>query len=374
MKDKFKGLIVGLTIGSLLSGTVAFAANSQIEVAFRNLKYMFDGVEKAPADAKGFIYEGSTYVPLRFVSEALGKQVEWDEENETIWVGNNPKHIVASYKGGKVTKGEFDTFLALQTFFNPGYASSESNTEYQQYIIKELIQNKILSAKASEADQTAAKDNATKQITAWKAQFSETKLQEDLKKVKLTENDLLTYLITSMSSQNYILSSISDASLKAKYDETLKANKDAYTIASVRHILIGLTDPSSEKPLRTKEEALKRAQDVQQKLKNGEDFTKLAKEYSDDPGSKDNGGLYSDVEVSNWVKEFKQATLDQTIGTIGDPVATQFGYHVIKVESRSTKSFDAVKAELKAALEQEQFQAFTEKELPALIENIDLGK
>ena len=66
MKDKVKGLIVGLTIGSVLSGTVAFAAGNQIEVAFRNLKYMFDGVEKAPTEAKGFIYEGSTYVPLRF--------------------------------------------------------------------------------------------------------------------------------------------------------------------------------------------------------------------------------------------------------------------------------------------------------------------
>lgn len=74
MKDKVKGLIVGLTIGSLISGTAAFAASSQIEVAFRSIKYMFDGVEKVPADGKGFVYEGSTYVPLRFVSEALGKK------------------------------------------------------------------------------------------------------------------------------------------------------------------------------------------------------------------------------------------------------------------------------------------------------------
>ncbi len=60
-----------------------------------------------------------------------------------------------------------------------------------------------------------------------------------------------------------------------------KQNKDAYTIASVRHILIGLNDPASSenKALRTKEEALKRAKEVQQKLKNGEDFAKLAKEY-----------------------------------------------------------------------------------------------
>ncbi|MDQ0875220.1 foldase protein PrsA [Paenibacillus sp. V4I3] len=376
MKDKVKGLIVGLTIGSVLSGTVAFAANSQIEVAFRSLKYMFDGVEKAPSEAKGFIYEGSTYVPLRFVSEALGKKVEWDEENETIWIGNNPRHVVANYKGGIVTKGEFDTFFALQALFNGGHAASKDDPEYQKSVIRQLIQNRILFGKASEADQNAAKDGAVKQIAAWKNQFGEAKFQDDLKKVNVKESDLQYFLVGSIGAQNYIKSSISDAQLKTKYDETLKVDKDAYTIASVRHILIGLNDPSSSdnKVLRTKEEALKRAKEVQQKLKNGEDFAKLAKEFSDDPGSKDAGGLYADADVSQWVPEFKKAAIEQTIGTIGDPIATDFGYHVIKVEARSVKSFDSVKEQLKAALEQQQFQQFAEKELNDLIEKIDLGQ
>lgn len=376
MKDKVKGLIVGLTIGSVLSGTVAFAANSQIEVAFRSLKYMFDGVEKAPSEAKGFIYEGSTYVPLRFVSEALGKKVEWDEENETIWIGNNPKQVVATYKGGTVTKGEFDTFFALQALFNGGHTASKDEPAYQEKVIKQLIQNRILFGRASEADQNAAKDDAVKQIAAWKSQFGEVKFLDDLKKVNTTVTDLQYFLVGSIGAQNYIKSSISDAQLKAKYDETLKVDKDAYTIASVRHILIGLNDPSSSetKALRTKEEALLRAKEVQQKLKNGEDFAKLAKEFSDDPGSKDAGGLYADADVSLWVPEFKKAAIEQTIGTIGDPIATDFGYHVIKVEARSVKSFDSVKEQLKASLEQEQFQHFTEKELLDLIEKIDLGQ
>lgn len=376
MKDKVKGLVVGLTVGSLISGTVAFAASSQIEVAFRNLTYMFDGVEKAPSAGKGFIYEGSTYVPLRFVSEALGKKVEWDEASETIWIGSNPKHIVATYKGGTVTKGEFDTFFSLQALFNPGHAASKDNPDYQKSIVTKLIQNRILFNKASETDQIAAKDAAGKQIAAWKNQFGETKFQNDLKKVNVTESDLQYFLVGSIGSENYIKSSISEAQLKAKYDEMLKADKDAYTIASVRHILIGLNDPSNSegKALRTKEEALKLAKEVQQKLKNGEDFAKLAKEFSDDPGSKETGGLYADAEVSAWVPEFKKAAIEQPIGSVGDPVATDFGYHVIKVESRSVKAFDSVKDSLRSSLEQEQIQQFAEKELPGLIEKIDLGQ
>jgi foldase protein PrsA len=374
MKDKMKGLIVGLTIGSLLSGTAAFAASSQIDVAFRSLKYMFDGVEKAPTDGKGFIYEGSTYVPLRFISETLGKKVEWDEENETIWIGNNPKHVLAAYKGGTVTQGEFDTFFALQALFNGGHATSKDNPEYQKNMITQLIQNRILFGRASEADQNAAKDSAGKQITAWKSQFGEAKFQADLKKVNVTEADLQYFLVGSIGSENYMKSSITDTQLRSKYEETLKMNKDAYTIASVRHILIGLTSSTDNSTKRTKEEALKLAKDVQQKLKNGEDFAKLAKEFSDDPGSKDTGGLYADADVSAWVAEFKKAAIEQTIGVVGDPVETQFGYHVIKVESRTVKSFDSVKAELKASLEQEQFKNFAEKELPGLIEKIDLGQ
>ncbi|NQX64800.1 peptidylprolyl isomerase [Paenibacillus alba] len=374
MKDKVKGLVVGITIGSLISGTVAFAASSQIDVAFRSLKYMFDGVEKAPTEGKAFIYEGSTYVPLRFVSEALGKKVEWDEANETVWIGNNPNRVVATYKGGQVTKGEFDTFFALQALFNNSHSTSKDDPEYQKSMVTELIQNRVLYSRSSDADQTAAKAGAAKQISAWKAQFGEAKFLEDLKKANVTETDLQYFLVGSLCAQNVIKSSITDAQLKAKYEDSLKVDKNAFTIASVRHILIGLTSGDDGSKTRTKEEALKIAKDVQQKLKNGDDFVKLAKEYSDDPGSKDNGGLYADADVNQWVPEFKKATIEQPVGTVGEPVESQFGYHLIKVDSRSVKSFDAVKEQLRAALEQDQFQQFSQKELPDLIEKIDLSQ
>jgi hypothetical protein len=87
-----RGFILGVVSTLLLTGaTAAYAANStQIKVYFEDLRYMFDGVEKNPTGAKGFIYEGTTYVPLRFVSEALGKEVTWQEEAKTIHVGQVP--------------------------------------------------------------------------------------------------------------------------------------------------------------------------------------------------------------------------------------------------------------------------------------------
>ncbi|NQX59120.1 peptidylprolyl isomerase [Paenibacillus qinlingensis] len=373
MKDKVKGLIVGLTIGSVLSGTVAFAAGTQIEVAFRNLTYMFDGVEKTPTAGKGFIYEGDTYVPLRFMSDSLGKKVTWDDATSTIWVGNNPNQVVATYTGGTVTKAEFDVVFNLKSLLDSAYASSKDNVDYQTSILKELVTNRILYGRASVADQEAAKKSAAGQVAAWKQQMGADKFQTDLKNAKVTETELQYFLVGSMTATNYLKSSVTDAQLKSQYDAALTANKDAFTIASVRHILIEITDQAG-KALRTKEEALTLAKDIQQKLKNGGDFAALAKQYSEDPGSKDNGGLYADADVSQWVEGFKNAAISQAVGTIGEPVETEFGYHVIKVDSRSVKPFAAVKESLRPSVEQAQYQQFVEKELPTLIEKIDLGQ
>ncbi|WP_281887723.1 NPCBM/NEW2 domain-containing protein [Paenibacillus sp. YYML68] len=89
MKFKqLKGFVVGFTCCALFTTGVAYAAGgTQIEVFYKNLKYMIDGTEKRPSEGQGFIYDGTTYVPLRFIGEALGKEVSWDASTETIWVG-----------------------------------------------------------------------------------------------------------------------------------------------------------------------------------------------------------------------------------------------------------------------------------------------
>lgn len=88
MKDKFKGLLLGILIGTVLTGGTVFAASTtKIEVLYENLKYIVDGVEKKPTTGQGFIYQGTTYVPLRFAGEALGKEVNWDGKTKTITIG-----------------------------------------------------------------------------------------------------------------------------------------------------------------------------------------------------------------------------------------------------------------------------------------------
>lgn len=86
---RLRDVTVGVTLGGVLFSGVSYAATSNIAVQFLQLKYHFDGVEKTPATGKtGFIYEGSTYVPLRFAAESLGKSVVYDNKNLEVHIGD----------------------------------------------------------------------------------------------------------------------------------------------------------------------------------------------------------------------------------------------------------------------------------------------
>jgi len=108
-----------------------------------------------------------------------------------------------------------------------------------------------------------------------------------------------------------------------------KDGEDVFVNAS--HILINIgTDTIGAK--------LKSEQLVQ-RLKNGDDFVKLAAENSDDPGNKFKGGNLGWFTKGAMVKEFEEAVMGGSVGEIRGPVKTQFGYHIIKINDRQKKEF-----------------------------------
>jgi len=125
---------------------------------------------------------------------------------------------------------------------------------------------------------------------------------------------------------------VGEAEVKAYYDGHPDRFKQP-ELASVRHILVSVKQGDGQPGL-SDEEAKARVAKIQDELKAGAKFDELAKKYSDDPGSKENGGLYADADPSGWVPEFGAAARTQPIGEVGAPVKTQFGYHLVKVEER----------------------------------------
>lgn len=144
---------------------------------------------------------------------------------------------------------------------------------------------------------------------------------------------------------------VEDADLRKYYAD----HKAEFEQVSARHILIRMqSSPVPVKPGQkdlTPEEALAKAQDIEKRIKAGEDFAKLATAESDDAGSAPKGGDLGFFRHGQMVPSFDEAAFKLAPGQVSEPVRSQFGYHIVKVEA--VKSFDDVKADLEKRVQAE---------------------
>ncbi len=123
------------------------------------------------------------------------------------------------------------------------------------------------------------------------------------------------------------LITLSEDQISSLYDET----KGRYRTAESRrasHILINVPESAQDE---TRQEKLALANSLIERLNQGEDFSALAEQYSDDPGSSANGGDLGVVAREQMVKPFEDAVFSMQQGDINGPVQTKFGYHIIKL-------------------------------------------
>jgi peptidyl-prolyl cis-trans isomerase D len=135
--------------------------------------------------------------------------------------------------------------------------------------------------------------------------------------------------------------SVSDADLRAAYEKS-KSRLEVPEKRRARHILITGKDDAS---------ARAQAEQVLAQAKSGKDFSALAKQYSQDPGSANNGGDLGFADRNSFVKPFADALFSMKVGDIAGPIKTQFGYHIIRldeIQAGKAKSFDEARNELEA--------------------------
>lgn len=146
---------------------------------------------------------------------------------------------------------------------------------------------------------------------------------------------------------------VTDAEVQQYYTQHQK-DYQVEDQVKVRHILIKADQNADAK---TDAAAKQKAEDVLKQLHNGGNFAELAKKYSDDPGSKDQGGELGFIKHGVTVPEFDKAAFALQPGQTSDLVRTKFGYHIIQTEEKQiahTRSLDEVKQSIVAVLTREK--------------------
>jgi parvulin-like peptidyl-prolyl isomerase len=158
---------------------------------------------------------------------------------------------------------------------------------------------------------------------------------------------------------------VSEAEILGEYEKSYTGDKSA----TVRHILL-ITKGKSEDE---KKKIFKKMEGILAEARSGKDFADLAKKYSEDPGSKDKGGIYKDFEKGAMVKPFEDAAFSIPIGEISDIVETGYGYHILKIIDRkkSTQAIDEVRQEIIDKLKSPQKESVFNTHLQKLKEEAD---
>ncbi len=201
------------------------------------------------------------------------------------------------------------------------------------YILDYLIDVKLV-AKRAEKDKLAEGPNFARQLAYYRDKILMETVMADAAKAGIT-----------------------DEAMKKVYDDAAKAQKPE-TEVRARHILVASEDEAKA--------ALKR-------IEAGEDFAKVATELSKDPGSE--GGDLGYFTKDKMVPEFADAAFKLNVGQVSQPVKSQFGWHIIKVEDKREKQFppfDQVKDQVARYLSQKgQADMITKLRGEAKIEKTD---
>ncbi len=266
---------------------------------------------------------------------------------------------IAEVNGDKITQSDFDQRYAMVKTSYEAQQGVKFDEEKDQELIKNLkestYENLVLQKLIyQDAKKQGVKvDNEETDKTLDKFKQSQNQAGADGYKVfleqnKITEKDLRLEIEMSQLYQKLMdkvsgNTRMSEADVKKYYDD----NQDKFRQPGgmqIYHILV---------------DSEQKAGEVMDKLKQGGDFAALAKEYSIDPGSKDNGGDVGLVnETTNFVPEFKTVALALPAGQLNpQPVKSQFGYHIIKAGEKKAATllpYEQIKIRLKQQLEEDQ--------------------
>lgn len=280
--------------------------------------------------------------------------------------------VLAKGRGLEIKRSQFDTAL-MSIKANAAAQGRNIPPEYmstlERQVLNDLIGMQLLLNKATATDKTLGRAQFEKSFQKFKTESKvtdaeyEERLALQLRAQGLTreqwEKQRVDQMTIGFTLERELKISVSDDEVKKFYDENPSRFEEPEMVRA-SHILLSTRDSGTGSDLSEakKQEKRKQMEDILKRARAGEDFAKLAKEFSEDPGSKDKGGEYT-FPRGQMVPAFESAAFSLNPNQISDIITTQFGYHIIKLSEKipaKKVEFATVAEELKEGLKQQEIQ------------------
>lgn len=283
---------------------------------------------------------------------------------------------VAVFEGGEVTQGQVQEQLELLGQQSGLGEITPDSPQYQSaiaQIMPRLVTQEIAQAYAREHGITVTERDVEREIERIKDQLvrqarsqgqdleREEAFRQALEQAGITEAQLREQIreqLPVQEVQERVAGDVrpTERQVRDYYEENKDTQFTNPAQRCVRHILF---NPDQRE----------RAEEVKRRLEEGADFAELAREYSQDPGSRDDGGDLGCIGRGETVPNFEEAAFGAEEGEIVGPVKTQFGYHIIRVYDVREESTDPlsevedrIREQLSATRQAEEFQRWVERQ------------
>ncbi|MBV9404595.1 MAG: peptidylprolyl isomerase [Acidobacteriaceae bacterium] len=292
---------------------------------------------------------------MAYKAHEMGLRISDDELGDAI------EGELTAAMGGKFDKNTYQMVLAQQGMTVSDFENSRRETMLATRLENLESQSLVITDQEARAEYQRKNLKIGLNSIKFEAKDFASKVNKDPAALKAYfDKNRATFQIPEKRTLNLIVGAnadfvqnakVTDAQLQREYQE----NIDAYRIPErvlVRHILIktqGLPKDQAPK-LKAK------AEDILKQLQNGGNFAELAKQNSDDPGSKPKGGELGWIVRGQTVPNFENTAFSLKPGQLSGVIETEYGYHIIQVEDKQaahTQTFEEVKPTLIAQLRSE---------------------
>jgi peptidyl-prolyl cis-trans isomerase SurA len=246
---------------------------------------------------------------------------------------------------------------------NPGEREARSNAVRRE-VLDRLIDDQLLAQQATELKLTVSNEEVDRAIEQIKRDYglSDAQLRDELRRQGVsmaayrqnTKREILKYRVLNIAVGSKI--NVGDSEVQSYYDRHMKA---ANVQVRASHIFIAIPDDADNATVLERE---KLAKSLLARAQKGEDFAKLAREYSQDAATRADGGDLGFIGRDILPKPIEELLFSMKIGEVRGPVRADRGFHVIKLvdkRTKATKPFAEVQDEIRIRLRQREMERQT---------------